>query len=83
MCKFFSCVSDGKGKVLFFTPEEVVGILASGNKENYEINSHSSLMKFKGINAKQEENWNKWEYNPEKDELIEDCFSHMIPERAG
>ena len=73
MCKFFSCVSDGKGEVLFFTPEEVVQILASGNKEDYTINSHTSLMKFKGIGAKEEEKWNKWEYDPDTKELVADA----------
>jgi len=74
MCNFFSVVSDGKGTVLFFTPEDVVQIMASGNKENYDFNSHTSLCHFKGIKAKNEHQWNKWEYTPEKEVLVEDSI---------
>jgi hypothetical protein len=69
MCQFFSCVSDGKGNVKFFKPEDIVGILASGNPESYDFNSHTSLMKWLGIKAKDEEKWTKWEYIPESKEL--------------
>jgi len=69
MCQFFSCVSDGKGNVKFFKPEDIVKIMAEGNPNKYDFNSHTSLMSWLGIKAKGEENWSKWEYNPESKEL--------------
>jgi Pentapeptide repeats (8 copies) len=69
MCQFFSCVSDGKGNVKFFKPEDIVKIMGEGNPESYDWNSHTSLMSWLGIKAKDEEKWTKWEYNPESKEL--------------
>ena len=69
MCNFFSCVSDGKGNVKFFKPEDIVKIMGEGNPESYDWNSHTSLMKWLGIKAKDEEKWTKWEYNPESKEF--------------
>ena len=69
MCNFFSCVSDGKGHVKFFKPEDIVGIMADGNPKELDFNSHTSLMSWFGIKAKDEEKWSKWEYNPETKEL--------------
>jgi len=69
MCNFFSCVSDRKGNVKFFKPEDIVGIMAEGNPKELNFNSHTSLMNWLGIKAKDEEKWSKWEYNPEIKEL--------------
>ena len=72
MCKFFSCVSDGKGKVSFFEPKDIVEIMANGNERSYDFNSHTSLMHWLGIKAEQEDAMNKWEYNPKTKELVAD-----------
>ena len=76
MCKFFSAVSDGKGRVEFFTPEKIVSIMAAGNPEKYEWNSHTSLMHSLGIKGKEEDTWNKWEYNPKDKKLTIDGELH-------
>jgi hypothetical protein len=77
MCKFFSLVSNGNGKALFFLPEDIVTIMAKGNKESYDFNSHTSLMHFKKINGAQEDKWNKWEYNPETKEIKLDTLAGL------
>jgi hypothetical protein len=69
MCNFFSCISDGNGKVLFFTLEDVVKIMVSGNPKNYEFNSHTSVAHFNGIEGREEDKWNKWEYDVDKKQL--------------
>jgi hypothetical protein len=43
--------------------------MAKGNPNNYQWNSHTSTAHFHKINAKAEDQWNKWEYNPEKKDL--------------
>jgi hypothetical protein len=43
MCKFHSSISNGKGKVYFFKPEDIVKIMSMGNPEQYDFNSHSSI----------------------------------------
>lgn len=63
MCKFFSAISNGKGRTLFFKVEQIAEIMANGNKENYAFNSHTSIARFNGINGKEEDKWNKWEYD--------------------
>ena len=57
MCDFFSCVSDGKNKVLYADNE-----LRKSNKINSD--SHSELMAHFGINGVMSDRWNKYEYNP-------------------
>jgi len=70
MCKFFSAISNGKGKVLFFTLEQIQEIEKQGNPENYESwNSHTSIADYNGIKGAKEDQWNKWEYDNEKKEL--------------
>jgi len=65
MCDFFSTVSNGKGKVLFFKIEDIQRIEKEGNKENYNYNSHTSILHYYGIKGVKEDSWNKWEYDPE------------------
>jgi hypothetical protein len=62
MCKFFSVISNGKGDVKFFTVEEVAGLMASGNPDKLNPNSHTSVAFKNGIKGEQEDVWNKWEY---------------------
>ncbi len=69
MCQFFSCISDGKGQVRFFKPEDIATIMAEGNPANYIFNSHTSIAHFTGLSATEEDKWNKWEYKPETQEL--------------
>jgi hypothetical protein len=75
MCKFFSCISDGKGKTLFFKLTDIVKIMSIGNPEHYDFNSHTSIAHFNGINGVKEDNWNKWEYDVDKDVLEVDTLN--------
>ena len=74
MCEFFSAVSDGKGKTLFFKIEDVAKVMSEGNPKELDFNSHTSLMSFAGIKRSKEDAWNKWEYNVDKKELKEDSI---------
>ena len=76
MCEFFSVISDGKGKTLFFTVEDIAKIMSSGNKYNYNWNSHTSIAHFNGIKGANEDKWNKWEYNCDKKELKVDKLNN-------
>ena len=75
MCKFFSAISNGKGKVLFFKTEDVVEIMSLGNKKDYNFNSHSSISNYFGIKAKDEHKYNFWEYDTTKKELNIDTLN--------
>ena len=72
MCSFFSCISNGKGKTLFFKVEEVCVEMVKGNPKNYEWNSHTSIAHFNGLSALEEDKYNKWEYNTDKKEITAD-----------
>ena len=72
MCQFFSANSDGKGKVIFFKPEDIAKEMSKGNPKNYEWNSHTSIADYHGIKGLDEDKWNKWEYNPDTKELKAD-----------
>jgi len=69
MCEFFSAISDGNGKVLFFTLDQIHEIQKQGNKKSYDWNSHTSIAHFNGILGENEDKWNKWEYDCEKKKL--------------
>ena len=69
MCKFFSVISNGKGRILFFTLKDIQKIEKEENPENYYWNSHTSIAHYNGIKGEKEDSWNKWEYNPETKEL--------------
>jgi len=73
MCEFFTCVSDGKGKLYYFNWLQRKKILKGELKDKagnlYEADSHSSVIKFiqektKYIGNDFEEKFNKYEYNP-------------------
>ena len=66
MCKFFSAISDGKGAVKFFKPEDIAKLMSEGNKKNYDWNSHTSIAHYHGIEGREEDRWNKWEYDVDK-----------------
>lgn len=66
MCQFFSCISDGKGNILYFDEEQRKKIRREKLKFKDDKlvrypDSHTSIAKFYGINAKEEDKWNKWE----------------------
>jgi hypothetical protein len=62
MCDFFSAISDGRGKVLFFTLEQIKKLEKEGNKETYDWNSHTSIAHYNEVD---EDAWNKWWYDCE------------------
>ena len=62
MCKFFSLVSNGDGKPLYFDAKLRKQVL---KKElNYEPDSHTSIADYFGFKGKKEDKLNKYEYNP-------------------
>ena len=63
MCKFFSCVSTGDGKPIYFDWELRKKVL-SGELKNYEPDSHTSIADYFGYKAEKEDILNKYEYNP-------------------
>ena len=69
ICKFFSAISNGKGKILFFTLNQIKKINQQENPKDYNWNSHTSIAHYNGINGTEEDKWNKWEYDNEKKEL--------------
>jgi len=62
MCNFFSCVSDGKGKVMYFDWELRKKCLSG--ELNYDPDSHTSIADYFGHKGAMEDVLNKWEYNP-------------------
>ena len=69
MCKFYSVVSDGKGRVEGFEAYEVREMLEKKEKRNF--NSHTFLCEKKNI---KEDKWNKWEYEPISKKLEQDTL---------
>jgi hypothetical protein len=62
MCKFFSLVSDGKGKIYYFDWELRKKCL---KKEiDFQPDSHTSIADYYGFKGKDEDKLNKYEYNP-------------------
>ena len=60
MCQFFSCVSNGKGKIYYFDWKQRKEFMKE-NLNNYSHDSHSSICAFFNLN---EDKMNKYEYNP-------------------
>jgi len=71
MCQFFSCLSDGNGKVFYFDAEMRRKIL-EGETKYHDTDSHTSIADFFGYKGKGEDELNKWEYSPLTGELIAD-----------
>ena len=62
MCKFFSLVSDGKGKPFYFDAQ--IRKLIIEKKLNYEsADSHTSIADYYGYKGEAEDTLNKYEYN--------------------
>jgi len=62
MCQFFSCVSDGKGKVLYF--DATLREKIKKGEIRYNPDSHTSIADYFGYKGKKEDSLNKYEYNP-------------------
>jgi hypothetical protein len=75
MCNFFSVISDGKGKTLFFRAEDVAKEMSEGNKKSYDFSSHTSIAYFFGLSPQQEDTHNKWEYDIDKRALTVDSLN--------
>ena len=82
MCNFFSCNSNGEGKVLFFKLEDVAKIMAEGNPKSYEFNSHTSIAHYHGVCGLSEDGWNKWEYDVDKKVLNVDTLNTKDDRKA-
>ena len=63
MCQFFSFCSNGRGKYLYLDWDQRQALMKD-NPRDYELDSHSSILAFHGINGTQQDKWNKYEYNP-------------------
>ena len=59
MCQFFSCISDGHGKMFYFDHKIRKKVLSG--KLDYELDSHSSIADYYKVD---EDKHNKYEYNP-------------------
>ena len=62
MCKFFSGVSDGKGRFMYFDSKLRKECLSG--KLNYNPDSHTSIADYFGYKGAKEDSLNKYEYNP-------------------
>lgn len=62
MCQFFSLVSNGDGKPLYFDYKIRKQIIAG--KLSYGTDSHTSIADYFGFKGEKEDTLNKYEYNP-------------------
>ena len=63
MCDFFSFVSKGDGKLIYFDwkiRKKIIG----GLIKDYESDSHTSIADYFGYKGAEEDKLNKFEYNP-------------------
>lgn len=65
-----------------FLPSEVADIMAHGNPNGYNFNSHTSYLSFIGQKGRSEDNWNKWEYDPDTQVLTLDTLG-SVDDRAA
>jgi hypothetical protein len=63
MCNFFSLVSNGDGKPLYFNWEQRQKIL-KGEIKQQSADSHTSIADYYGFVGAKEDTLNKYEYNP-------------------
>ncbi len=81
MCNFFSAISDGKGKTLFFKLKDIITVIEEGNPNNLNWNSHTSIAFYNDIKGLEEDKWNKWEYDVDKKILNIDRLNTENDER--
>ena len=62
MCNFFSLVSNGKGKIMYF--DWKLRKKCIDGELNYQPDSHTSIADYFGYKGTQEDVLNKYEYNP-------------------
>jgi len=62
MCKLFSLVSDGNGKIMYF--DWTLREKCLKKEFSYEPDSHTSIADYFGYKGKDEDILNKYEYNP-------------------
>lgn len=62
MCEFFSCVSDGTGKMFYFDAEMRRKII-NGETPYQDTDSHTSIAHYHGVRGRDEDTLNKYEYN--------------------
>ena len=68
MCQFFSFLSNGHGSYKYFD-WKVREKLMRDNPEGFEHDSHTSIASYYHLN---EDRWNKYEYNPLTEHLLQD-----------
>ena len=62
MCKFFSLISDGQGKIYYF--DWAVRKRIIKGELSYESDSHTSIADYYGFKGAKEDKMNRYEYNP-------------------
>ena len=73
MCNFFSLVSDGNGKIMYFDWELRQRCLSGDLKKlSYNPDSHTSIADYFGYKGKDEDKLNKYEYNPMTKKFVVD-----------
>ena len=82
MCQFFSCVSDGKGDVMYFDAEMRRRIIA-GETEYQDTDSHTSIAHWYGFRGRDEDTLNKYEYNPLTKEFVVDQLNNADDSRQA
>jgi len=70
MCKFFSCISNGQGKIWYF--DSTIRKKIISGKLKYDTDSHTSIADYYGFKGEKEDKMNKYEYNPLTRELTID-----------
>ena len=63
MCEFFSCVSDGNGKVFYFD-HDVRRKIIKRELDYDDTDSHTSIADYFEFKGEKEDTLNKFEYNP-------------------
>ena len=80
MCGFFSLVSDGEGKIMYFDAVIRKKILTGELK--YELDSHTSIADYYGYTGLKEDKLNKYEYNPWTKQLQVDSIGADVDDKA-
>lgn len=71
MCEFFSFVTNGNGKPMYFGAEMRRKIIA-GETEYQDTDSHTSIAHYNGCRGRDEDGLNKYEFNPLTGKFIVD-----------
>ena len=75
MCKFFSGVSDGKGRLMYFDSKLRKKCISGELK--YEPDSHTSIADYYGYKGNREDKLNKYEFNPLTKEFTIDQLNSL------